>query len=57
MMLLDPTDNETALSLIFALEICDRQHTQICDISTFVDDSMDAVKSDAILKVKHAMEV
>ena len=57
MMLIDPTDNETSLCLLFALGICDRQHTQICDVSDFVDDALDAVRSEAILKIKHAMEV
>ena len=57
MMLIDPTNNETSLCLLFALGICDRQHTQICDVSDFVDDALDAVRSEAILKIKHAMEV
>lgn len=57
LMLIDPSDNETSLSFLFSLGICDRQQTQICDISDFIDDALDVVQSEAILKIKHAMEV
>jgi hypothetical protein len=56
-MVIDPTDNETAIWLLFSLGICDRKHTQICYVADFVVDAVDVAQSEVILKVKHAMEV
>jgi E3 ubiquitin-protein ligase RNF213 len=55
-MVIDPTDNETAIWLLFTLGICDRSKTQICYSADFRDDATDMAQCEVILKVKNAME-
>lgn len=55
-MVIDPTDNETAIWLLFSLGICDRAKTQICYAADFIDNANDIALCDVITKVKHAME-
>jgi hypothetical protein len=38
MMLLDPTDTEAAISLLFSLSIVDREKTQLCTVGDFPQD-------------------
>jgi hypothetical protein len=56
-MLIDPTDNETAVGLLFSHNLCDSATTEICYVGDFVDDANDLVRSEAVLKVKTAMEL
>ncbi|KAH3765624.1 AAA+ ATPase [Pelomyxa schiedti] len=55
-MLLDPTENEVAVSLLFDLGLCDRNQTSVCYIGDFRDDSDQRVKAAVVEKVKVAME-
>lgn len=55
-MVIDPTDNETAIWLLFELGICDRSKTEICYAADFLDNANDIALCDVIMKVKHAME-
>ena len=55
-MAIDPTDNETAIWLLFALGICDRGKTQICYSADFASDVSEISQCEVILKVKNAME-
>ena len=56
-MAIDPTDNETAIWLLFALGICDRDKTHICYSADFANDKSEISQCEVILKVKNAMEV
>jgi hypothetical protein len=56
-MVIDPTDNETAVGLLFAHKLCDPVETSICYVGDFSDDANDLVRSEAVLKVKTAMEL
>jgi hypothetical protein len=56
-LVIDPTDNETAVGLLFAHDLCDPAHTSICYVGDFADDTNDLVRSEAVLKVKTAMEL
>lgn len=51
-MVIDPTDNETAVGLLFSLGICDRATTKICYVGDFSDDANDLVRSDVVLQVQ-----
>ncbi|KAH3762622.1 AAA+ ATPase [Pelomyxa schiedti] len=55
-MLLDPTENEAAVSLLFDLKLCDRATTSVCYVGDFADDRDQRVKAAIIEKVKTAME-
>ncbi|KAH3761459.1 AAA+ ATPase [Pelomyxa schiedti] len=55
-MLLDPTENEVAVSLLFDLGLCNRSSTQVCYVGDFCDDVDQRVRSAAVEKVKTAME-
>ncbi|KAH3760870.1 AAA+ ATPase [Pelomyxa schiedti] len=55
-MLLDPTDNEVAVQLLFDLTLCDKEHTTVCHVSDFRDDSDQRVKATVVEQVKTAME-
>jgi hypothetical protein len=55
-MAIDPTDNETAIWLLFELGICDRATTKICYSADFSSDASDISQCAVILKVKNAME-
>ncbi|KAH3763811.1 AAA+ ATPase [Pelomyxa schiedti] len=55
-MLLDPTDNEVAVSLLFDLGLCDHNQTSVCCIGDFRDDSDLRAKAAVVKKVKVAME-
>ena len=50
-MVIDPTDNETAVGLLFSLGICDRATTRICYVGDFSDDANDLARSDVVLQV------
>eukprot|EP00026_Physarum_polycephalum_P000006 Phypoly_transcript_00006.p1 GENE.Phypoly_transcript_00006~~Phypoly_transcript_00006.p1 ORF type:complete len:4090 (+),score=503.30 Phypoly_transcript_00006:465-12734(+) len=56
-MAIDPTDNETAIWLLFALGICHREKTLVCYSADFADDTAEISQCEVILKVKNAMEV
>jgi hypothetical protein len=56
-MVIDPTDNETAIGLLFSHNLCNPQNTEICYVGDFADDANDLVRSEAVLKVKTAMEL
>lgn len=55
-MVIDPTDNETSISLLFSLGICERRNTHICAVADFPDDKVDLVQCSVILQIKQAME-
>jgi len=55
-MAIDPTDNETAIWLLFALGICNRDKTLICYSADFANDTSEISQCEVILKVKNAME-
>ncbi len=50
-MVIDPTDNETAVSLLFSMRICDKERTKICYVGDFADDANDLARSEVVLKV------
>lgn len=50
-MMIDPTDNETAVGLLFSLGICDKERTKICYVGDFADDANDLVRSEVVLQV------
>ena len=55
-MAIDPTDNETAIWLLFALGICNRDKTHVCYSADFANDTSEISQGEVILKVKNAME-
>ncbi|KAH3767876.1 AAA+ ATPase [Pelomyxa schiedti] len=56
-MLLDPTENEVAVALLFDLGLCDRNQTTICYVGDFPGDNDQRVKAEVVEKVKIAMEL
>jgi hypothetical protein len=50
-MVIDPTDNETAVGLLFSLGICDKTKTRICYVGDFAEDANDLVRSEVVLQV------
>jgi hypothetical protein len=54
-MVIDPTDNATAVSLLFDLKLCDREHTRICHVGEFHEDVNELARSEVVLQVKNAM--
>lgn len=55
-MVIDPTDNETSISLLFSLGICDKRNTELCVVADFESDQADTVQCSIITRLKHAME-
>ncbi len=56
-MLIDPTDSESALSLLISSGLCEPKKTHFCSLGDFVEDTNDFVHMEAILKVKMAMSL
>eukprot|EP01114_Cavostelium_apophysatum_P014001 TRINITY_DN3512_c0_g1_i9.p1 TRINITY_DN3512_c0_g1~~TRINITY_DN3512_c0_g1_i9.p1 ORF type:complete len:5234 (+),score=1501.00 TRINITY_DN3512_c0_g1_i9:231-15932(+) len=54
-MLIDPTNNEAAVSLLFSLGLCDPNKTVVCSVGDFEDDAKEIVRSEVVLQVKSAM--
>jgi hypothetical protein len=44
LMLIDPTNTEASISLLFALGICKQEATKICWVGDFDDDANDLAK-------------
>lgn len=60
-LLIDPTENETAVDLLFSHELCDSATTVVCSVGDFAQDKntsspFDFHQCDAVLRVKSAME-
>lgn len=53
-LIIDPTQNETAVDLLFSLGLCDSASTVVCSVGDFSQDSSSSL--DAILRLKGAME-
>lgn len=51
-MIIDPTDSETAVGLLFSTGICDKANTRICYVGDFSEDANDLVRSEVVLQVR-----
>eukprot|EP01105_Mastigella_eilhardi_P018255 TRINITY_DN4218_c1_g1_i5.p1 TRINITY_DN4218_c1_g1~~TRINITY_DN4218_c1_g1_i5.p1 ORF type:complete len:4438 (+),score=1224.04 TRINITY_DN4218_c1_g1_i5:2312-15625(+) len=54
-LLLDPSDNEVAISLLFELGLCKQEETDVCRVADFSDDATDLARSEVVLRVKNDM--
>jgi hypothetical protein len=55
-MLLDKTESESAISLLFELGLLNRRTTHICAVSDFPEDATDLRRSELVARVKTAAE-
>jgi len=56
-MLLDPTDTESSVSLLFSLNLLDQSQARIVCLGNFAEDETDAARSNLVLQIKTAMEL
>jgi len=56
-MVLDPTDTESSVSLLFSLNLLDQAHTRIICLGNFAEDETDTARSNLVLQIKTAMEL
>lgn len=54
-LVLDPTDNEVALSLLFDRHLCSATETDVCHVADFPEDASELARSNVVLQVKNAM--
>ena len=55
-LVVDPSDSEVAVSILFDQGLCDKNATDICHIADFAEDSTESARENAIIRVKNAME-
>jgi len=56
-LIIDPTDIQSSISILFSLEILKREDTAVCYVSDFLDDDNFLSKSRLISEIKQHMEV
>lgn len=54
-MILDSTDNEASIFLLYKLGVCSHENTVVVHVADFEEDATEEAKSNAVLNVKEAM--
>lgn len=55
-LIIDHTQNEASVDLLFSHGLCDSADTVLCRVGDFPCDACDAVRNEIVLRVKNAME-
>lgn len=55
-MVIDPTDSEAAIDLLFAMKLLDHNFTKVVTLSDFPDDATPTRQTAVLAQIKHAIE-